>query len=210
MAILTPTRLIAGALSAGLAIGLSGCQSAMTYGTGKAPGMQTVEDLVGIAALSTATKEPIDYKPRPKIVAPPTTATLPPPSDGNTTALASNWPVDPDAQAAKIRADAAAREATGAPTPFFRVPKGPDDGQPVVYDRDPEKEALGTAEQSAAARKLFADARGAIAVDENGNPVRRYLTDPPSEYRIPDPTAPVEIIDKPKKKRKFLWWSWDR
>jgi hypothetical protein len=65
-----------------------------------------------------------------------------------------------------------------------------------------------TAEEIAAARKAFADARGAVAVDENGNPVRRYLTDPPSEYRIPDPTAPVEIPTKAKKKRTFLWWSW--
>ena len=59
-------------------------------------------------------------------------------------------------------------------------------------------------ERRPGAKKLFAEAKG-IAVDENGQPVRRYLSDPPSEYRVPDPTAPVVITDKPKKK-KFKWW----
>jgi len=191
-----------GSFAAALAVALSGCQSGMTYGTGKSPGMQTVQDITGIATLSSAAKEPIDYKPRPKIVAPPNVADLPPPADGSAASLASNWPVDPDTQRAKVLADAAAREASGKPVPFFRVPNSPN----TQTARD-ENVPL-TAEEIAAARKAFADARGAVAVDENGNPVRRYLTDPPSEYRIPDPTAPVEIPTKAKKKRTFLWWSW--
>jgi hypothetical protein len=72
--------------------------------------------------------------------------------------------------------------------------------------RDAEAEAMSTPAQQEAAKKMFADARGAVAVDENGQPVRRYLTDPPSEYRMPDPTAPVEITAKPAPKKKFKWW----
>lgn len=180
----------------------------MTYGTGKAPGAQTFEDLVGIAALSTAQKEPIDYKPRPKVLAPPSNDLLPPPANGNTAILATNWPVDPDAQAAKIRAEAAARDAAGKPMPFVRLSKTPGDVQPPAPSGDPNKPL--TPDELAAARKMFADARGGVAVDENGNPVRRYLSDPPSEYRLPDPNSPVEITVKPKKKRKFLWWSWSQ
>lgn len=201
----TPTRRLAGVLSAVVTVALAGCQSGNTYGTGTSPGLQTIEDLVGIAALSNEKKEPIDYRPRPKIVTPPTVGELPPPSDGSPPMLASNWPVDPDVQAAQIRADAAAREARGEPTPRFSLPASPQSDQPIVM-RDPEAEAMSTPEQKAEARKLFADARGAVAVDENGNPVRRYLSDPPTEYRIPDPTAPVEIVDKPKPKRKWKWW----
>lgn len=192
-----------------LAAAVSGCTN--TYGTGKSPGLQTVEDIVGIAALSNEPKEPIDYRPRAAIVAPPDTSALPPPGAGDTAPLAANWPVDPDAQRAQLRADAAAREAAGLPTPKFSLPKSEQTG-PVVM-RDAESEALAsTAAGGATAgnrdevRKLFADARGGVAVDENGNPVRRYLTDPPAEYRMPDPTAPVEIVEKPKPKKPFKWW----
>ena len=73
-------RLLAASLTAVLALALAGCQSGMTYGTGKSPGMQTLEDLAGIAALSGEKKEPIDYTPRPKVVLPPTVAQLPPPA----------------------------------------------------------------------------------------------------------------------------------
>ena len=63
---------------------------------------------------------------------------------------------------------------------------------PTLMGYDPEEDATPTAEEQAGAKKLFAEARGAVAVDENGQPVRRYLSDPPSEYRVPDPTAPVD------------------
>ena len=200
----TFSRFAAGASVAAFAVILAGCTN--TYGTGRSPGLQTVEDIVGIAALSNEKRDPIDYTPRPNIVAPPTTAALPPPVDPNTTALASNWPVDPDVQTAQFRADAAAREAAGLPTPKFSLPQSTATGP--VRMRDPEAEAMSTPAQKEEAKRLFADARGAVAVDENGMPVRRYLTDPPSDYRMPDPSAPIEIIDEPKKK-KFKWWWQD-
>ncbi len=200
----SPRRLIAGIALAGTALALAGCQSGMTYGTGKSPGMQTVEDLAGIAVLGAPKNEPIDYKPRAGIVTPPNTAVLPPPGQQQTAALAANWPNDPDAQVAKIRADAAERERTGAPMPDLNLPQRTYT-EPVIMP-DPEKEAMGTPESRARAKKMFADARGGVAVDENGVPVRRYLSDPPSEYRMPDPNAPVEITEKPAEKRKFKWW----
>ena len=60
-------------------------------------------------------------------------------------------------------------------------------------------------------KKMFADARGSKggSYDAEGRPVRKYLTEPPPEYREPDPNSPVEITEKPKKKSKFhlkdLW-----
>ena len=55
-------------------------------------------------------------------------------------------------------------------------------------------------------KKLFADMKLAKSgsVDANGNPVRRYLTEPPADYRVPDPEAPTEITEK-KKKTGFKW-----
>jgi hypothetical protein len=198
-----PSRLPAGALLVGVALALAGCQSGMTYGTGKSPAMQTVQDVVGIAALSNESQEPIDYQPRPKIVAPPSVAELPPPSSGNTV-VAANWPVDPDAQYEELKAEIARREAAGEPLPTFRVP------QRQQAEVTPIGDGPMTPEEIAEVRKRFADARGAVAVDEYGNPVRRYLTDPPVEYRIPDAEAGVvDVAALPKKKRRFLWWTWE-
>ena len=204
-------RLLAASLTAVLALALAGCQSGMTYGTGKSPAAQTMEDLAGIAALGGPQKPVIDYQPRPKPVAPPDAAIaqLPPPGDAQAAALPADWPVDPDQQRARMKMDIAAREAAGLPLPKIKLSpeqlRQPDTGVPNLL-RDPFEAATKptTAEQSAKAKKLFADARGALAVDENGLPVRRYLSDPPSDYRAPDPTAPVEII--PKAKKKFKWW----
>jgi hypothetical protein len=65
-----------------------------------------------------------------------------------------------------------------------------------------------TKEQIAELRKRFADARGSLAVDEYGNPVRRYLSDPPVEYRYEAETdGVVDVAVVQKKPRKFLWWT---
>ena len=195
------------ALAVGATLALSAC-SGTTYGTGRSPGMQTLEDLAGIAAISSAKKEPIDYTPRPKVVLPPNVAELPPPGSG-VAAQDPNWPVDPEKKRAKILADADARDAAGIAAPKGLVPimGKPKEGEvnPTLLGSDPSKDAMPKPGEEAGARKLFAEAKG-IAVDENGQPVRRYLSDPPSEYRVPDPTAPLEIIDKPKAKKKFKWW----
>jgi hypothetical protein len=211
----TPERLRAGRLPLGVALSLaaafalSACTQT-TYGTGKSPGMQTLEDLAGIAAMSSEKKEPIDYTPRPKVVVPPSVAQLPPPGSGKAV-LDPNWPVDPEQKRARILAEADAREAAGLQAQKGSIPimGKPKEGvpNPTLMGYDPEKDATPTAEEQAGAKKLFAEAKG-IAVDENGQPIRRYLSDPPSEYRMPDPTAPVVITDKPKKK-KFKWWWQD-
>ena len=183
---------------------LAGC-SGTTYGTGTSPGLQTVEDLAGIASLSSAKKDPIDYQPRPKVVLPPEMAALPAPTTADsTTTVSADWPNDPDALRAKIRADAAAREASGAPTPEFKLPPGSTPTPALANSRD--SDAPLTPEEQAKVKKLFADARGGLAVDANGNPIRRYLTDPPPDYRVPDPTAPVAFDPATTKKKKFKWW----
>lgn len=185
---------------------LAGC-SGMTYGTGKSPGMQTLEDLAGIAAMSGQKKEPIDYTPRPKIVAPPTVAQLPPPGSENTT-LAANWPKDPDLQRAQIRAEADARGDAQVPKFDIKGLGAPAENKvnPMAYEKGRGmSDDTPTAAERAAAKKLFAEMKG-VQLDANGMPVRRYLSDPPSEYRVPDPASPLEIDAKAKPKKKFKWW----
>jgi hypothetical protein len=198
---LSPQRLTPLAAVAFAALALAGCNST-TYGTGTSPGMQTIQDLTGLATMGGKQKEPIDYSARPKIVAPPSVAALPPPESDAPPAVA-NWPNDPDLLRAKVLAEADARNAAGKEVDY-RLAKGATTtgAQQVaaVSDRPMTKE------EEAKLKQAFADAKGGLAVDKDGNPIRRYLTDPPSEYRLPDPTAPVVTAAEVKKKKKFKWW----
>jgi hypothetical protein len=210
-----------GLLGAAAVLLLSGCSGTTTYGTGVNPGTQTIKDIAGIAMIGGNKKPPIDYQPRAKIVAPPAAAdaALPPPPSGNGTQTAAagadggaanppNWPNDPDIAAAKFKADVAAREARGEPAPALKLPAG---SLPPPAPPPTTKLSRGglidntqlSAEQSQQMRKAFADAKSTMSLDASGKPVRRYLTDPPVEYRQPDPTQPTEFTEK---KKTFHWW----
>lgn len=209
-----------GVATAALVLGLGAC-SQTTYGTGTTPGMQTIEDIAGIADLGGQKKESIKYAARPGLVAPPPGTPLPPPGSDQQN-VAANWPTDPDAEARRVRAAAAAREKYCADPVNQNLQECRDPGfrllpsQQAQTSREPSptllnqnttaaERAHSTAAQDEQAKKLFADARGVTAVDENGKPIRRYLTDPPTTYREPDPNAPVEIDNKPATKKKFKW-----
>ena len=204
------SRLGAAGLSAAAALALAGCNS-MTYGTGTPPGIQTLKDVTGIVDINNQDKPKISYVPRAKIVAPPAqaAATLPPPvADGGNGAgapLPANWPKDPDQEYAKFKADVAAREAAGKPLPKITVVPGKPPPGTVV--ENPTGRPL-TKEEQDKVRKAMADAKSLVAVDENGNPVRRYLTDPPVDYRLPDPESTVDVNALPDKKKtkKTGWW----
>jgi hypothetical protein len=155
--------------------------------------MQTVKDLTGIAATPTR-QEAIAYQPRPELVTPPASAALPQPGNG-TTVVASNWPDDPDALAQQVKIDAAVREAAGV-DPVFTLPSRP----PV----DPYA-GLSEEEREAIAIELYKQAKAGVAVDANGNPVRRYLIDPPVEYMAGDPSAPVAVVEEQGTGWKWPW-----
>ena len=209
--------------AAALAVGLGAC-SQTTYGTGTSPGMQTLQDLAGIADFAGPSKPKIAYQPRPGVVAPPPGTPLPPPGSDQQ-AVAGNWPTDPDVQAKKLKEQAAALEKYCADRlnkikpecrdPGWRLPASAtaDNSRApsqilLNQSRKAGDMAHSTAEQNAEAVKLFAEAKGQVAVDSSGNPVRRYLTDPPSAYRIPDPNAPV-VFEK-KKKTNAWHWPWEK
>jgi hypothetical protein len=177
----------------GLALALGACGT--TYGTGTNPGAQTVKDLTGMLSLGGGNSGPqIAYEARPPIVAPPTNAALPAPGSGETV---QNWPNDPDVLAREQKlANANQRSETGDALvdPGFRLPKQKVE---VVNEESTtqDDELLALTGNKKEQQKLFATAKGGAAgqVDANGNPVRTALTEPPAEYRIPDPTAPEEF-----------------
>jgi hypothetical protein len=209
-------KILAAALVTGLPVILGACGSMTTYGTGKTAASQTVEDLTGILAVGSSKKqEPINYEPRAPIVEPPTgTASLPPPGSGETTvALSSDWPDDPDEAAKRYKKLIDERAKAGEEVSFTL----PDEALEQTRESRPRDDSnfakklrADKATQSLdidAQKKMFAEAKQGRtgSVDVNGNPTRRYLTEPPVEYREPDPNAPVVITEKPKKKGKWAW-----
>src|SRR5262245_50457467 len=203
----------AGLTAASLALvaaGLGGCLS-NTYGTGVNPGQQTINDITGLVNLN-AHKDPIDYRPRPPVVAPPASAALPSPGGGGVAAT-TDWPKDPD-EAAKARKAAAAqvRHSNNAVADSLY---DPDIEIPVKHDAEvnwkersmtPAQAAMGTKEQDEEARKLIAEAKAGAGVDANGNPIRKTLSEPPVVYRAPDPNAPTEF----KAVKKGFHWPWQK
>ena len=169
------------------------------------PAVQTIQDIAGIAALGGnregADRLQVAAQDRPAARHP---DALPPPGSDQTTVATPDWPKDPDArrQGAEGRGRAPREGGRGAAA---------DQAAQAVEAKRPNRSRerrsgrprpCRSPAESAKARKLFADARGAVAVDENGQPVRRYLTDPPSDYRVPDPNAPVEIVDEPNEEKE--------
>jgi hypothetical protein len=178
----------------GLAVALAACGT--TYGTGVNPGVQTVKDLTGMLSLGAGSSSgpEIAYEARPGIVPPPANAALPAPGSG---VAVQNWPTDPDVVAREQKiANANQRPDTGTALvdPGFRMPKQ----SVVVVNEDSQTnddDLLSLTGKKQEQQTLFAKAKGGAAgqVDAEGNPVRTALTEPPADYRIPDPTAPEEF-----------------
>ena len=175
----------------GMALG--GCMGSPTYGTDKTANQQLVEDLTGILSLAPDENPGIQYKPRPELVKPETMAVLPPPQDGVTTASAA-WPESPEARRARIRAEATANQdnplyrsgvtADISVNEQYRGPlEGPDaDPLVVMQTRNPQSQR--------------AEMQRRLAIqNSSGDPTsRRYLSEPPIEYRAPAATAPTDDI----------------
>ncbi len=153
-------------------------------------------------------REPIRYKPRSPLAVPPSSE-LPPPEDGNaTTAAAGQWPVSPEQRDRQMLIEGFEKESArrdsraGERLSHDELQEGaltPEMAQ-SARARRPYNRDVDTMEQSG--RRLTpAEMKGQKAVlpsdaknlDENGVPVRKYLIEPPSEYRKPSPEAPLAL-----------------
>ena len=213
MSSLPSMKVLAPAVAVVAALMLGACSSMTTYGTGTTAAAQTLEDIGGILSLGSKNdgEGPIDYSQRAPIVEPPVAAGLPTPGSAATVALANDWPTDPDEELKRQKALIAELIEAGE-TPKFSLPAGTEPVAPVrsrrphVDDMTLTEKFLSGKGNTAEQKKLFADAKLAKtgSVDQAGNPVRRYLTEPPVVYREPDPLSPVIITEKPKKS-KIKW-----
>jgi len=177
-------RIASAAGLAGLsAMALAGCSP--TYGTDKTANQQLVEDVTGILSLGPSGKRTvIDYRPRPELVKPQSTAVLPPPQDDVTASANGRWPESPEARLRRIRDEASSEQ--GLSTQIIRDGSGRE--QVVGGDVD-----LST---PGAPRAEF---KRRLAQQNQGDPnVRRTLSEPPGAYRQPAATAPTDELGEPE------------
>lgn len=211
-------------LVSGLAV--SGCVGmAPTYGTGKHADEQLMEDVTSMFSIAPQKREQIDYKPRPELVKPAegtAAAALPAPQDNIVTASAdgSAWPESPEQRRARIRKTATENQDNINFEPEVAVSSTdrPSRGGTVRATRGDDVNLDGS---SVSTQKQREDFNRRLAQNNQGSPTnRRYLSEPPLEYRQPADTAKQDDVgedewkkDKRRKagyvkKEKSSWWPW--
>ncbi len=175
---------------------LSACMGSPPYGTGTPADVQLLEDVTGVLTISPKDEAPIEYKPRPELVKPASIAQLPQPQDSINTASNPAWPESPEQRRARVRAEATINRdevnfqpevydevARAAPKRAVRRTRGDD----VGLNGEPLLEGSGGNQRKEFNRRLAANNQGSPTT-------RRYLSEPPLDYRQPAPTAPVGDI----------------
>lgn len=169
-----PTRRVAPLVASACALAvLSGCMSSPTYGTDKTANEQLLEDVtgvLGVEALAGGKKQSeIAYSPRGQLVTPSSLEVLPEPQQELASAGNPAWPESPEERRRRIRAEA----TENRDNPNYRSP---------VATR-----ASDTAFVSDGQRAEIQRIKRETTQGEATN--RRYLSEPPLDYRVPEATA---------------------
>lgn len=167
---------------------MSGCMSSPTYGTDKTSGEQLFDDIADIGSLSAATpkENTVKYPPRPGLVVPPPGGreTLTQPQQSLASSDNPNWVESPEEARKRLVADADANKNSAN----YR--------SPLVYS-DSHATQQTQAQQTAAYREARKNQDGTY-IDQ-----RRYLIDPPAQYRqVADPAALNDLGTPESKKEK--------
>jgi hypothetical protein len=179
---------------------VTGCVAGPTYGTGTPAGEQLLSDMTGLLAIGPSDRAQVEYNPRGELVTPPSTAVLPTPQ-APVVQNSSAWPESPEQRLARIRDDATANQNN----PFFqpvasgtsrRAPSGP----PLIGRANEQPEASANNLSREEVNRRLAERR-----QETTQTGRRYLSEPPVEYRQAAETAPVGDIgeDEWRKQRRL-------
>ena len=191
---------------------LTGCNSGTTYRTGVSHEQQTFEGFYNMLSLKPEEKKNIDYSSRPGLVLPSDQAALPAPANG-AKQVEQNWPVSPEQRIAGVRENApkvddrngtiSIEERNKARTLF-----GPRISSEGKYAETPDLDRDPTLQTHLKEQKN----RQSIDRDQltySDAKTRRYLTEPPTEYRTPTATAEAgdlgydsDLIKKLRKQRK--------
>lgn len=206
------------ASASGFAVGsllfVAGCMSSPTYGTDKTAGAQLLSDVSNITKLTPEGKERISYRPRPDLVKPENARNtqLPAPQDSVADSSNPDWVESPEARRRRIRNEVDEASDPGA----LRGGKGPVRSEeidaPIAtvsadYDEkvgQSPRYRPGTDPVGQEARR--AEFKRRLKENNQGSPTtRKYLSEPPVEYRQPAADAPVGDVgeDEWKKERRI-------
>lgn len=190
------TMVLAGVLLASAT--LSGCVGGTTYGTGVAQEKATVSDLANILSFRKKRPQKIDYDPRPDLVVPEEKQLIEPTQNAEVDDQA--WPETPEQRIARVREEAESVRGDiveemrfARSTKNFRsagpgdAPKG--EGIPNV-NCDPSGISARRCTPSEISKAVRAERKEIASVGKTGHQ-RRYLTEPPIEYRTYSENAPV-------------------
>lgn len=173
------------------AVLVSGCVSSPTYGTDKTANQQLFQDLSGIFSLAPSNSgAEIAYTPRPELVRPASLEVLPEPQQELASADNPAWPESPEERRARLRAEATENQDN----PFYRSPivsgstgraaRTAASRNPNYSDRAPQPMVMeGNPQRRAEVQRRLRENR-------QGDPTtRKYLSEPPLEYREAAATA---------------------
>lgn len=168
-------------------VGLTGCVGSPTYGTDKTAMEQLVDDLgsaVSVGAAPTAGPN-VKYNPRPELVMPPSstqTALVAPQQSVANRELNPNWLETPEEARARLRQEA----DENADNPNYRSPLLEGYGTRGTMTESQKWQAFREARQIQ---------KGAY-LDQ-----RRFLADPPTQYRTASDPAVLEDLGEPEVKK---------
>lgn len=210
------SKLASAAALAASTVLVAGCVGGPTYGTGKPAGQQLLEDVTSMASIQPKRGEPIAYTPRPELVEPPTTEILPQPQDDIATASNPQWPESPEQRRARIRAEGEANIDNPRFRPSVSEPKATRGVDPdTLRARSMRSDTNAAINDPVMQREAF---NKRLAASQQGSPTeRRFLSEPPVEYRQPAATAPTDDVGvdewrkerdakKAARKNKSLGW----
>ena len=176
--------LIRSGVTISLLVALSACTSAPTYGTGTRADVQLVSDIAGIMTITPAEKEVIDYKPRPGVIAPASSAALPAPQE-SITKQAGVFPETPEMRRKRLRDEATANQNNQLyRSPIINTGLGQVQDKTLTPQQQQER------------------FRAARAVQDGAYSGRRFLSDPPAALKVAADTAPVGDLGEPEKKKE--------
>lgn len=185
----------------GTALTVSGCVGGTTYGTGVSQERQTIEDLSNMLSFRKK-RTVIDYSARPDLVVPKNKQLVEPVDEAVTTSNAE-WPESPEQRIARIRAEAEEATTSDAKRVAFDAKKKRFGGKFEKMDAaneapigqgipnktcDPDGVVMRKCTSQEISKAVQAQRKLASIGDGK---VRRYLTEPPIEYRTPADTAPI-------------------
>ncbi|MCZ4090148.1 hypothetical protein [Sinorhizobium psoraleae] len=181
---------------------LSGCIGGPTYGTDKTAGEQLLDDLGSAVSLAPPKRDPVKYQPRPALVLPPQgqqTALIEPQKSLASREANPEWVESPEEVRQRLREEAEANK--NDPNYVSPLAKASANGR-----------RLSAKEQQQAYREARKLEMGAYS-DK-----RRFLSDPPIEYRrLPegaeaDLGEPEKVKERRRKKEAQIansgskWW----